>query len=135
MTIQNCGNDGVIAIGLTPATVQFDELPGIMEGSIGFYGDDGCISQDGDQVGEAEEFTTQDRIGMCLTQWTVEDMDDGAGNVAIGVCQFTKNGALLEPKRFIECKHPLYPSVGFAEPGAEVRVNFGPEFKYDVASK
>lgn len=125
----DCGEEGVIAIGLTQANpvTRSGQFPGWPDNTlgIGYHGDNGGIYHNSGRPIELTEFyTTGDIVGCYICRARISDKD-------ISLVQFTKNGVKLLFPRVLE-NAEWYPTVGIGSPGAIVDTNFGGrQFSYN----
>ena len=87
--------------------------------TIGVYGTDGSIRQNGEKIGWGGSFTNGDVISCQITR-----MKDWKLRLVPTRCQFWKNGQQSGPSRYLAGRK-LYPAVGLSTPGAIVCVNIG----------
>ncbi|KAI8586420.1 concanavalin A-like lectin/glucanase domain-containing protein [Geranomyces variabilis] len=120
------GLDGYIGIGLCTLDMYLNRLPGWMEHSWGYHGDDGCVflgSGKGCSYGPC--FTTGDVVG-CIV------------NFGTRTVSFTKNGVWLgdaatDVAELSVTGMDVFPCVGLRSPGEIVEVNFGRRsFVFDI---
>jgi hypothetical protein len=116
VTIISSGRDGFIGIGLCTKEMTYSCLPGWVEDSFGYHGDDGnCFQKSGKGNKYGPSFATGDVIGCCL-------------NFIDQTCFFTKNGVHLGiafSNISFDEKRPYFPCVGMRTPGEVVKANFG----------
>ncbi|KAJ3268665.1 Ran-binding protein 10 [Terramyces sp. JEL0728] len=99
------GRDGYISIGVSSNNKPSTKLPGIEEGTFGYFAQDGK-RYNVKSSGYGPSYSTGDVIGVIV--------DFGNRNIS-----FTKNGILL--------------GIGTRTPGEIIRANFGrEEFKFDI---
>ncbi|KAJ5072899.1 ran-binding protein m [Anaeramoeba ignava] len=114
------GERGEIAIGFYPTEKGKEPIgmPGWLNGSYGYHGDDGskfCEADGGEGEMFSEPFGKNDVIGC---GW----------NITYGIIFYTKNGRILgNAFTNVKNKKGFYPVVGLLSVGASVRVNFGQE--------
>ena len=131
--IVNCREDDCIVVGLS--TNDADRCPGMNMNTIGIYGLDGSIYQDGEEVASANSFSKGDTIS-CKTI-RIKD-----GSFLRTFCQFFKNGKKngslvylygIESKMVAIFRRELFPAVGVGTPGAVVWINLGEKaFRYQI---
>ena len=117
VTIINGGEDNNISVGL--CTSQANMCPGMNANTIGIYGADGSIRQNGEKIGWGGSFTNGDIISCQITR-----MKDWKLRLVPTRCQFWKNGQQSGPTRYLAGRK-LYPSVGLNTPEAIVCINIG----------
>ena len=121
--VVSCGNEGVIAIGLTQSNpnTKSGYFPGWNSDpslGIGYHGDDGGIYHNsGRAVEKTEPFITNDVVGCYMCRTTLN-------NDEITLVQFTRNGEKILSPRIIT-NDKWYPTIGLGSPGAIVETNFG----------
>ncbi|KAJ3251498.1 Ran-binding protein 9 [Boothiomyces macroporosus] len=118
VTVVSKGRDGYISVGLSTHNKTSTKLPGIEEGTFGYFAQDGK-KYNVKNASYGPTYTTGDVIG-CI-------VDFGNRNIS-----FTKNGILLGIA-FKDFPQLLYPCVGTRTPGEIIKANFGrEEFKFDI---
>ncbi|KAI9893898.1 MAG: hypothetical protein M1814_005451 [Vezdaea aestivalis] len=115
-------DNSMIGIGFCGPQTTLNRLPGWLNDSWAYHGDDGnafCCNQLGKPY--AEKFTTNDVIGCGL-------------NFRTGCAFFTKNGLFLKNAfSGLQKKGPLYPTIGMKRLGEAVKANFGQyPFVFDI---
>ena len=99
--------------------------PGMNANTIGIYGMDGSIRQNGEKIGWGGSFTNGDIISCQITR-----MKDWKLRLVPTRCQFWKNGQQSGPSRYLAGRK-LYPAVGLNTPGAVACINAGEQpFRY-----
>ena len=124
--IVNCKDaDNSIVVGLS--TDDADRCPGMTLNTIGIYGLDGSICQDGLEMAVGDSYSNGDIISCQV----IRKKD---GSLIRTFCQFWKNGAKNGPSLYlygIECRmakmfpRQIFPAVGIGTPGAVILVNLG----------
>ncbi|KAK9455338.1 concanavalin A-like lectin/glucanase domain-containing protein [Dipodascopsis uninucleata] len=116
------GKDGFIGIGFCGPKVALNKMPGWVQDSWGYHGDDGnsfACQNSGKPYGP--QFSTGDIIGCGI-------------NFRNGTSFFTKNGISLGIA-FKDLKGTLYPALGMRTVGEQIRANFGQRpFVFDIES-
>ena len=112
--IINAGTRGISAVGLV-ASLDYatDKMPGWDEGSIGYHADDACAFHNtgwGRQWGK--RYSHGDVVG-CGILWET------------GEIFYTLNGEFLGVAYRSPLVEQYYAAVGFRNPGAHLKVNFG----------
>ena len=134
ITIINPGKTGIIGIGLMKNNTESRDgvLPGWLDDSIGYHGNDGGIYHNGrSPITSSVTFTTGDTVG-CLVEMVFPYI-----GMPYQICSFAKNGKKLnlEPIRLLN-NEGLYPTIAMDSPGAAVKTNFGErDFTWHIQSK
>ncbi|KAF1993817.1 hypothetical protein P154DRAFT_449259, partial [Amniculicola lignicola CBS 123094] len=112
VTILNQGDDQSIGVGFGAQSAGLSSRPGMNEDTWGYHSEDGGIFNY--PVGTTSytngTFGTGDVIGCCV-------------DPTLGTAYFTKNNEKLD-EGFAGIKGRVFPMVGLACAGSEVRVNF-----------
>lgn len=121
ISIISKGREGYMGIGLSGNNFSLCKLPGWVEKSYGYHGDDGhAFHGEGTGKKYGPTFATGDIIGCGY-------------NLIDQTCFYTKNGLNLGVAFTNLPNEPLYPTVGLKTPGEEVEANFGQRpFCYNI---
>ncbi|KAK9476700.1 concanavalin A-like lectin/glucanase domain-containing protein [Lipomyces japonicus] len=116
------GKDGFIGIGFCGPKVALNKMPGWVQESWGYHGDDG------------NSFACQNTGKLYGPQFSTRDVIGCGVNFRNGTAFYTKNGISLDVA-FKDVKGTLYPAVGMRTIGEHVRANFGQKpFIFDIDS-
>lgn len=118
--VENSGTKHIVTIGLTDEDFKLDKLPGWIEDTYGYHGDDGQVfHNNGHGKLWGPRFSNGDIVGCGV-------------NFKTGEVFFTINGEWLGVAYKYVQKDKYYATVGFRNPGAVVKINFGQQpFEFD----
>ena len=127
MKVLNRGEKGYIGIGLTPSVSDLTNMPGWLENTIGYHGDDGKLlyeecSQRGTASRYGPKFGTNDVVGCGV------DMKKRT-------VFFTINGKYLGTAVSNLPDKTWYPTVGLHSKNEMVEINFGQDPEINVISR
>ena len=121
----------MIEIGVTPKDKPYRRIhgiPGSESNGILYHGEYGRIYYNNEAVDQTDTYTTGDTVGCYLYRASI-------GKMMQTLVQFTKNGVVLDPIRYIQGDE-YYPTVGSGSAGSIVETNFGQNpFKCDIEGK
>ena len=117
VVVVNGGKDDNIVVGLSTSDAKL--CPGMSANTIGIYGSDGSICQNGEKLAWGGSFTTGDVISCQISR-----IKDWHLRLVPIRCQFWKNGKQSGPSRYLVGRQ-IFPAVGLNAPGAAIKINLG----------